>query len=135
MEDCIFCQIAADPDMRFVYSDDDCVAFLDIEPWQRGHTLIIPREHVADLLEGPDVYARLAPAVAKVSQHLIDKLGAQGVNVMCNARAVAGQSVFHLHVHVIPRYLDTPGLRSLVPTTAVRASAEQLDEVYAALEA
>lgn len=128
--DCIFCQIAASPDSRLVYSDDAAVAFLDIEPWQPGHTVVVSRRHVSDLLEDPAAFVEIAPAVAAVAGLLVERLDAQGVNVLSNARTVAGQSVYHLHTHVVPRYLGAPGLRNLVPAIPQGADAEQLDAVY-----
>ena len=108
--DCIFCRIVAgEIPSRQVYADDEAVAFLDVGPWQRGHTLVVPREHVADLLSDPPMLARIGPAVDATARLLVDRLGADGLNLLSSARPVAGQEVFHLHVHLVPRYADRPG--------------------------
>lgn len=96
-----------------VYEDDVTYAFLDISPWQVGHTLVIPKAHSVDVLDDDSVLATIAPAVARVGRLLKERLGAEGCNVMSNAGAVAGQEVFHTHVHVLPRYADAPGIANL----------------------
>ena len=118
--DCLFCAIVAgDIGSRQIYTDDAAIAFLDISPWHRGHTLVIPRRHVADVRSQPGTLADIAPAVEATSELLADRLGADGLNVLSSAGAVAGQEVFHLHVHLIPRYADSAGLGNLVgPHTA-----------------
>lgn len=113
--DCLFCAIVAGsvPAMQ-VYSDDHAVAFLDIEPWHRGHTLVVPRRHVADVVSGAPALTEVAPAVDAVARLLQHRLAADGINLLSSAGAVAGQTVHHLHVHVVPRYADEPGLGRLV---------------------
>jgi len=103
-EDCIFCRIAAGsvPSWQ-VYADEHAVAFLDLAPWHRGHTLVIPRRHVVDLVTGAPALAEIAPAVDTVARLLRDRLAADGLNLLSAAGAVAGQTVRRLHVHVIPR--------------------------------
>ena len=118
MSDCIFCRIVAgEIPSRQVYADDVCVAFLDVGPLKEGHTLIVPRVHVPDALADPGVLASLAPAIGTVGRLLIDRLDATGLNVISNVGADAGQSVFHLHVHLVPRYADDPGLGALTTGT------------------
>ena len=113
--DCLFCRILAGQiPSRQIYWDDDAVAFLDISPWHRGHSLVVPRRHRADLLDGQGALAEIAPAMDAVSRLLVERLHADGLNVLSSARAVAGQEVLHLHVHLIPRYRDRPGLAGLV---------------------
>lgn len=113
--DCLFCAIVAgDIGSRQVYADDAAVAFLDISPWHRGHTLVIPRRHVADVRSEPGILAELAPAIEATTRLLTERLGADGLNVLSSAGAVAGQEVFHLHVHLIPRYADAAGLGNLI---------------------
>ena len=129
MTDCIFCRIVAgEVPSRRVYSDDHAYAFLDVGPWHRGHTLVVPRRHVPDLIAEDSSLAQIAPAVETVARLLVERLGADGVNVLSSSGAVAGQEVFHLHVHVVPRYADEPGLRLLVDPTA--ASDYELDSVH-----
>ena len=129
MTDCIFCKIVSgDIPSRRVYADDHAYAFLDVGPWHRGHTLVVPRRHVPDLVTGDPALTEIAPAVETVARLLVQRLGAGGVNVLSSSGAVAGQEVFHLHVHVVPRYADDPGLRQLV--NPVPASDSELDDVY-----
>lgn len=129
---CIFCRIiAAEIPSRQVYSDDAAVAFLDVEPLKRGHTLVVPRQHVSDVLAAPEVLARMAPAVAATGELLRSRLGASGLNVLSNVGADAGQSVFHLHVHLVPRYPDDPGLSALVE----RVEGEGLETTWTTLTA
>ncbi|MFV0452314.1 MAG: HIT family protein [Propioniciclava sp.] len=115
---CLFCRIVAgEIPSRQVYADDRAVAFLDVEPLKRGHTLVVPRHHVTDALAAPAALADLADAIAATGRLLQERLGATGVNLLSNVGADAGQSVFHLHVHVVPRYADDPGLAALVVST------------------
>lgn len=114
MNDCLFCKIVAgEIPSREVYSDEHAYAFLDIAPFKTGHTLVIPRRHVTDVLADPDALTEIAPAIATTARLLVDRLGADGLNVFSSAGEVAGQEVFHLHVHLVPRYADAPGLRRL----------------------
>ncbi|MFT3831736.1 MAG: HIT family protein [Micropruina sp.] len=127
---CLFCSIVAgDIPARRIYQDDRAVAFLDINPWKRGHTLVIPRRHVDDVLDADEALTEIAPAIASTSRLLVERLGADGLNLLSNAGAVAGQEVFHLHVHLVPRYADDPGLRTLFD----RDPGIDLDETYTAL--
>ena len=113
--DCVFCRIVAgELPSREVYADDTAVAFLDLAPWQRGHTLVVPRQHVVDLVTGQPTLAAIAPAVDHTARLLVERLRADGLNLLSSAGAVAGQEVFHLHVHLIPRYAARPGLANLV---------------------
>ena len=115
--DCLFCSIAAgDIPATIVDSDDISVAFLDIEPFQDGHTLVIPRKHVTSVLDDDGELARISPMVTKVARRLVDSLGASGVNIVSNAGEVAGQSVRRLHVHVVPRYDREPGINAIRST-------------------
>lgn len=128
--DCLFCAIVAgDVPSRQVYADEAAVAFLDINPWKRGHTLVIPRRHVDDLLATDEALTEIAPAIGATARLLVDRLGADGVNLLSSTGAVAGQEVFHLHVHLVPRYADDPGLRAMTDLMA----GIDLDEVSAAL--
>lgn len=132
MTDCIFCKIiAGEIPSKQVYSDDHAIAFLDVDPFKQGHTLVVPREHVSDALAAPDVLASIAPAVSATGRLLRDRLGASGMNILSNVGEDAGQSVFHLHVHLVPRYSDDPGMVSLLR----KVPGASLDEVHARLTA
>lgn len=128
--DCIFCKIiAGDLPSRRVYEDDHAIAFLDLRPWHRGHTLVVPRTHVTSVVDGMPVMADLGPAIDACARLLVSRLGADGLNLSSSAGAVAGQEVFHLHLHLIPRYADSPGLRNLINPRA--AESAELDAVLA----
>jgi histidine triad (HIT) family protein len=127
---CLFCKIiAGEIPARRIYADDRAVAFLDIGAWHRGHTLVVPRRHVADLVTGEPAMAEIGPAIDAVARLLMDRLQADGLNLMSSVKAVAGQEVFHLHVHLVPRYAAEPGLPRLIHLGPV--SAAELDQVYA----
>lgn len=129
MADCVFCKIIdGEIPARMIYESEDAVAFLDLSPWQTGHSLVIPRRHVADVLEDDTVLETLAPTVVEVAKLLKSKLGATACNIISNAGKDSGQEVFHAHVHVVPRYPDQPGLKHLRDGSEV-----DLDEVHAKL--
>jgi histidine triad (HIT) family protein len=106
--DCVFCAILDGELPSYeVGSDDKAFAFLDINPFGRGHTLVIPREHVADVLStSEEVLAHIAPLVSKTARRLVDRLGSDGINIVQSNGPAAGQEVFHLHVHLVPRWKD-----------------------------
>lgn len=105
-DNCIFCKIAAGQiPSATVYEDDDFRAILDIAPAHKGHTIILPKKHADNIFSLDDeVTAKVFPVAKKVSQAVKDTLGCDGVNILQNNGTAAGQSVFHLHVHVVPRY-------------------------------
>lgn len=107
-EDCIFCKIAAgDIPSATLYEDDDFRVILDIEPASKGHALILPKEHYANLYELDDELAAKALVLAKkMITKLTDILGCEGYNVLQNNGTAAGQTVFHFHMHLVPRYKD-----------------------------
>jgi histidine triad (HIT) family protein len=108
--DCLFCKIiAGDLPSQRVDEDEKTVAFMDINPATRGHALVVPRRHARNLLEiEPDELAAVAVAAQRLAKRVTDRLGAEGVNLLNSCGAVAWQTVFHFHVHVIPRYEDDP---------------------------
>jgi histidine triad (HIT) family protein len=108
--DCLFCKIVAGeiPGTK-VAEDDRTVAFMDINPATRGHLLVVPRDHAADLLTIPDEDLAACAAMARrMAQRAKDRLGADGVNLLNSCGSPAWQTVFHFHLHVIPRYEDDP---------------------------
>lgn len=110
-EDCIFCKIAKGiiPSHK-IYEDDDVIAFLDISQATKGHTLVIPKEHYDNFLCVPqEVMHKVMDVAQRIGQAHICMLGAKGVNILTNVNKEAGQSVFHFHVHVIPRYISKEG--------------------------
>ena len=106
MSDCIFCKIVEGSIPSYkVYEDDHCYAFLDIFPANRGHTLVIPKEHVRDMHEAnAQTYGRVASAAKVVADLLSAQLGSDGTSVFQMNREAGWQTVFHLHMHVIPRW-------------------------------
>lgn len=107
-DNCIFCKIAAgDIPSATIYEDNDFRVILDIEPASKGHALILPKEHYANLYELSDELAAKALIVAKkVITKMTGILGCDGYNVVQNNGEAAGQTVFHFHIHLVPRYKD-----------------------------
>ena len=108
--DCIFCAIAAGEIPSFkVYEDDLVVAYLDINPFTKGHTLVIPKAHSQGLLETPnETLAAIIVRVKKVAAHLKAALPCDGFNILQNNGEAAGQTVHHVHFHIVPRYGQEP---------------------------
>ncbi|MCQ2771656.1 MAG: HIT family protein [Bacilli bacterium] len=104
--DDIFCKIArGDIPSCKVYEDEYVLAFLDLGQVTKGHTLVIPKKHSTNILDCDEEYlGHVFKAAQKVANALIKTYGATGVNILSNANESAGQSVFHFHVHIIPRY-------------------------------
>lgn len=105
-ENCIFCKIAnGEIPSRTLYEDGDFRVILDLGPATRGHALILPKEHAANLFELPEETAGNAMILAKkMAARMKEKLNCDGFNVIQNNGEVAGQTVFHFHMHLIPRY-------------------------------
>lgn len=109
-EKCIFCKLAnGDIPTNSIYEDNDFKVILDADPATKGHALILPKNHFANLLEADDdVLVKALPLAKKIAKNMMDKLGCVGVNIVQNNGEAAGQTVHHLHIHVIPRYEDDP---------------------------
>ena len=105
-DDCIFCKIAAgEIPSATVYEDDDFRAILDLGPAAKGHTLVIPKSHSDNLLSvEPDTAAKALKVISKTANAIKEALGCDGINVVQNNGEAAGQTVMHLHFHIIPRY-------------------------------
>ena len=108
--DCIFCKIlVGEIPARIVDEDERTIAFMDIAPATRGHALVIPRAHASDLLSvGAVDLTAVALAAQRLAARARESLGADGVNLINSCGAAAWQTVFHFHVHVIPRYAGDP---------------------------
>ena len=108
--DCLFCGIVAgEVPAQIVDSDDHTVAFMDINPATRGHALVVPRTHSTDLMEIADEdLERTMLAARRLARMIDDALGPDGFNILKSCRPAAWQTVFHYHLHVIPRYDDDP---------------------------
>jgi histidine triad (HIT) family protein len=109
-DDCIFCKIVAgELPAEIVQEDDETIAFVDINPWTRGHALVIPRAHSRNLYEvDPGDLAAASRGAQRLAVRMRDTLGCAGVNLLNCCEPAAWQTVFHFHVHVIPRYDDDP---------------------------
>lgn len=103
---CIFCKIiAGEIPSRTVYEDEGYKAIMDVSPASKGHVIVLPKNHASNVFEISEEELSGAMIVAKkVAAMLKEKLGCDGVNILQNNGEAAGQTVFHLHVHVIPRY-------------------------------
>ncbi len=108
MSDCIFCKIVNNEFDSFkIYEDNDFIAILDKFPSTLGHTLIIPKKHCADLFElDEDLASKVLVVGKKVASALKEVTGCEAMNVLQNNGSLAGQSVFHYHMHLIPRYSE-----------------------------
>lgn len=102
---CIFCEIAKkNIPSRIVYEDDKTLAFLDLSPINSGHTLIIPKKHFDNFFDlDEETASSLSKTTLKVVHILKDKLGYKNLNIINNSGEIAGQTVMHVHIHVIPR--------------------------------
>ena len=116
-KDCIFCKIAnGEIPSSTVYEDEDFRVILDLGPAAKGHALILPKEHFKDVCElDPTVAAKVLPLGAKIGAAMKKSLGCAGFNLVLNNGEAAGQTVFHFHVHVIPRYEGGPSMVTWTP--------------------
>ena len=107
-DDCIFCKLAnGDIPTNVVYEDSDFTVIMDASPATKGHSLILPKKHFANLFELDEETAKkVLPLAKKVATHMTEKLGCDGFNLVQNNGETAGQTVFHFHMHLIPRYKD-----------------------------
>ena len=112
-DDCLFCKIVEGkiPSSK-IYEDDDVLAFLDVSQVTRGHALVIPKKHYDNFLSvDKDIMHKVMDVAQRIGQADIAVLGAKGVNILTNVNHEAGQSIYHFHVHVIPRYAKEEGIQ------------------------
>jgi histidine triad (HIT) family protein len=128
--DCLFCGIVAgEVPAQIVDSDEHTVAFMDINPATRGHALVVPRTHTADLFEISDEdLERTLLAVRRLARRIEGALEPDGFNLLNSCRPAAWQTVFHFHIHVIPRYDDDPLKLPWIPRGAEAAEIERVAE-------
>ena len=129
-ENCIFCKIAnGEIPSKTLYEDEECRVILDLGPATRGHALILPKHHYNNLYELPDeMGAEVMKTAKKMAVRMKEKLSCDGLNLVQNNGEIAGQSVFHFHMHLIPRYVDD-GQKIKIGWTPGEPSAEELEEV------
>lgn len=130
--DCIFCKLAnGEIPTNSIYEDDDFKVILDASPATRGHALILPKEHFDNLYKVDDaVAAKILPLAKKIANSMKEKLHCDGVNILQNNEEAAGQTVFHLHVHVIPR---TNGDDAILEWNHLELSDEEMQSIRDAL--
>lgn len=107
-DDCIFCKLANGViPTRSIYEDEDFRVIMDAAPATKGHALILPKEHAANIYELPEETAGKAFILAKrMAEHMTQELSCDGFNILQNNGETAGQTVFHFHIHLIPRYRE-----------------------------
>jgi histidine triad (HIT) family protein len=108
MPDCVFCKvISKQTNTKFVYEDEEVVVFLDVNPIAEGHSLVVPKRHFVDLTDvNPKILGKTTQIAQRLSQKMQSELGADGVNLFVASGEAAEQTVFHFHLHVIPRKTD-----------------------------
>lgn len=132
MEDCIFCKIINNEiPSRKVYEDDVVVAFLDLTQVTKGHTLVVPKKHVADIYEydnelAEKVFSRL-PRIARGLEKSDSSI--KGMNIMNNNGKLAYQSVFHSHIHLLPRYDENDSFSIHFGDNSEKYAPEELDQI------
>jgi histidine triad (HIT) family protein len=130
--DCIFCKIVAGELPATILDEDELtVAFMDINPATRGHALVVPRRHAQDLLSiDPEDLCATAAMAQRLAGRMSERLGVAGINVLNSCGAAAWQTVFHFHLHVIPRYAGDPLRLPWTPTPGdaneISAAAQEL---------
>ena len=127
---CIFCAIASGEMPSFkIYEDDRTIAFMDINPATKGHCLVIPKAHADDIVAAdPEDVAACSKVAQMLADRALERLNADGASVMSLCRPAAGQTVFHLHFHVVPRYVGDGLLLPWVPTPGDMAEIEKTAE-------
>ncbi len=130
-DNCIFCKLANGiiPTNK-IYEDDLFTVILDADPVSRGHALILPKNHYANIFElGDKETAAIFILAKKLAIHMKDVLGCDGFNILQNNGEIAGQSVFHFHLHLIPRYKEAPNNKGLLGFTHADLSEDQIREI------
>ena len=125
---CIFCKIAnGEIPSATLYEDEDFRVILDLGPATKGHALILPKNHFANLFEIPeDMDAKAFILAKKIAKKMKDVFGCDGVNIVQNNGVAAGQTVFHFHIHLIPRYEGDPAGVTWKPGTLTDEQREEI---------
>lgn len=132
---CIFCKIiAGEIPSNTIYEDDEFKVILDLAPAAKGHALILPKEHYADIYEIDEEVAGKAMKLAKkLAIHMTEVLGCDGFNILQNNHEVAGQTVFHFHMHLIPRYKEAKN-NDILKWSEETFSSDEMAEIKEALK-
>lgn len=135
MSDCIFCKIIdGEIPSTKVYEDENVLAFLDISQVTKGHTLIIPKQHMENVYElSPEAAGHVFQAAPKVASAIKEAFQPIGLNLLSNTGEAAGQSVFHFHLHLIPRYGEGDGFGAVWKTHTDDYTPEDLQEIAASI--
>lgn len=132
-DNCIFCKLAnGEIPTNTIFEDEEFRVFLDASPATKGHALVVPKNHYADIYEiEPETLGKASKIAQKVVKHAAEVLGCQGYNLVQNNGEVAGQTVFHFHMHCIPRYenMDNTGLISWTPGNVNSIELKELSEL------
>ena len=136
MSDCIFCKLAGgEIPTATLYEDDDFRVILDAGPATKGHCLILPKEHYADLYEIPeDLLMKAAVLAKKITIKMTRAMNCDGFNIVQNNKPAAGQTVFHFHIHLIPRYTDDRQNILWKPGELTPEAAKEILSLFAACE-
>ena len=128
-DDCIFCRIAAgEIPSRKIYEDSDLIAIMDLNPTSKGHSLIIPKEHCTNIYDiDEDIAAKVMKTAKKLATKMTVALNCDGFNLLQNNGETAGQTMFHFHMHLIPRYKDADN--NMLKFTSVSFSDEEMDAI------
>lgn len=128
-DDCIFCKIAAgEIPSRKIYEDSDLIAIMDLNPTSKGHSLIIPKEHCTNIYDiDEDIAAKVMKTAKKLATKMTVALNCDGFNLLQNNGETAGQTMFHFHMHLIPRYKDADN--NMLKFTSVSLSDEEMDAI------
>lgn len=133
--ECIFCKIVSGelPSYK-VYEDDQFFSFLDINPICQGHTLLIPKKHVVNIFDTPDIISeKYYPVIQLLSVAVRESLSADGINILQSNGAAAGQEVFHSHIHIIPRYSNDA--ISIIPHNRINVSESVFRDIVVKIRA
>ena len=128
-DDCIFCKIAAgEIPSRKIYEYKDLIAIMDLNPTSKGHSLIIPKEHCTNIYDiDEDIAAKVMKTAKKLATKMTVALNCDGFNLLQNNGETAGQTMFHFHMHLIPRYKDADN--NMLKFTSVSFSDEEMDAI------
>ena len=128
-DNCIFCKIAAgEIPSRKIYENSDLIAIMDLNPTSKGHSLIIPKEHCTNIYDiDEDIAAKVMKTAKKLATKMTVALNCDGFNLLQNNGETAGQTMFHFHMHLIPRYKDADN--NMLKFTSVSFSDEEMDSI------